>query len=121
MRISDWSSDVCSSDLHGRGGAVGDRAGIRRGDRAVLLERRLQGRNFFRHRLERLLVARDRLGALLAVDFDVDDFEFEAAVLVGLLRALQRFDCNASCASRVKPYFSPVRSANAPIDWTCAV
>src|SRR3546814_9639069 len=49
MRISDWSSDVCSSDLDGldflRGGAFGDRAkvelngAIGRADRAVGVDR----------------------------------------------------------------------------------
>src|SRR3546814_9638005 len=36
MRISDWSSDVCSSDLHGTGAVIGETAII--GDRVRLYQ-----------------------------------------------------------------------------------
>src|SRR3546814_4479436 len=38
MRISDWSSDVCSSDLNGRGGLTLD---LRTGTYAVMLDGKL--------------------------------------------------------------------------------
>src|SRR3546814_14249991 len=71
MRISDWSSDVCSSDLAGRG----DQRPLHDAGRAVLLQQRHQGlahlefgdggldiqvridAECFRRRLDRLLVA----------------------------------------------------------------
>src|SRR3546814_3656008 len=51
VRISDWSSDVCSSDLAAAAGAAG------REERLALLE---QDRR--RHRADRPLAGRDRIG-----------------------------------------------------------
>src|SRR3546814_10301519 len=40
MRISDWSSDVCSSDLPRHGGLPADRAGGDRGDSLAVADQR---------------------------------------------------------------------------------
>src|SRR5205807_2357164 len=73
-----------------RCGAVGNRAGIRSRDRAVLLERGLEARNLLWPGFGGTFVVRDFLRAFFSRDFDWRDLEVERAVLVRLLRARQR-------------------------------
>ena len=58
--VSPRLSATRSARQHQRRGAVGDRAGVGRGDRAALAEGGLQRRDLVGPRLGRLLVVRDR-------------------------------------------------------------
>src|SRR3546814_17980784 len=66
MRISDWSSDVCSSDLHDRGDLQFDsllavyRAGAGTGGGAVEVEELARIDRFGKDLVERLFVAEQR-------------------------------------------------------------
>src|SRR3546814_7049626 len=86
MRISDWSSDVCSSDL---GGVAGSGQGIAchrfRGSYiAVLAEARLEGG---RPRVDRLVAAVD-CGRL--INPDVVRQQIESGLIFGMATALDR-------------------------------
>ena len=75
---------------HQRRRAVGDRARVRRGHRAVLAKRRLQRRHLVGRRLRRLLVLVDHDVALAARHRDRRDLPRERAVVVRGERARER-------------------------------
>ncbi len=72
-----------------RRGAVGDRARIGRGHRAVLAERGLQGRDLLEVSLEGLLVGLDELLFLAGLDRERRGLPRKPAFLVGFLRSLK--------------------------------
>src|SRR3546814_10554103 len=79
MRISDWSSDVCSSDL---GGAVGGRA------RAMEMDVALCERDFDPVLLEQLPQPDEHVGlhatdAAFGIGYPHQDFMFDGAVAEG--------------------------------------
>src|SRR3546814_17564088 len=83
MRISDWSSDVCSSDLPARLGAAVllalHHAGIA-GQEAAALQHRAQARLVERQRLGDAVAHRARLTGEAAALHRADDVELIAAV-----------------------------------------
>src|SRR3546814_3856393 len=89
MRISDWSSDVCSSDLVGvAAGVVGVPVGVPdRGDRpaarARFGEHRVGDRRVDNHRFETLGIV-DQPDIIVAEDGDADDFELCHGYLLSL-------------------------------------
>src|SRR3546814_1128754 len=96
MRISDWSSDVCSSDLGHEPGARQLRvaiAGTARGDRVFLLDPPIRGSRPFT-----LLVHQHRKAlqhTVVAVSFMVAKAKVEA---------LRKQIGRASCRERVRQY-----------------
>src|SRR3546814_11865621 len=104
MRISDWSSDVCSSDLRAAGEAPAPR-GIGPGVRG-----RAVARFTFRRQLLRLGVHRPlrRLPAFMLAVIRVIRKTLAAAGLVALiLRSEERRvgkECVSTCRSRWSPY-----------------
>jgi hypothetical protein len=77
---------------HHGGSAVGDRRRVGRGDRAVLLESRLQSRDLFDVDRKRAFVLVDHDIALAPGNGDRGDFPGETAVVTGLLGAGGRAD-----------------------------
>ncbi len=77
---------------HQRRGAVGDGAGVGRGDGAAFAEGGLEMRNLVEPGLARLLVDGDLAFACAAAHGDRDDLALEAAVFDGGLRAGERRD-----------------------------
>jgi len=73
-------------------GAVGNRAGVGGGHRAVFGECRLQLRNFFDVGIARLLIGINKLIALARRYRDRNDFILEPAIVDGSVGTLQRFD-----------------------------
>src|SRR3546814_14545232 len=108
MRISDWSSDVCSSDLtYGRGPvppiASHRIRGSRLDDGTIMLERRVIG-----------LCDDEPEGKDLAVKIEVDGevrcfckAKYEEAEEAGVTRSEERRvgkECVGTCRSRWSPY-----------------
>src|SRR5690606_18502899 len=90
QRLDPAAGGFLGRQQHGGGGAVGDRRGAGRGDRAVLPERRTQGRDLGHVGLARLLVGGDLDLALAGGDLDRDDLALERTIGKRRLGAVHR-------------------------------
>src|SRR3546814_10452997 len=112
MRISDWSSDVCSSDLAGslaeRGRAAPDRAGepgagpaFRRGRRKHRLHSRLGTTAMQRNLRFKLTAALSLALATAACAADPERSQEAQAIADTIDRKSTRLNSSHSCASRM--------------------
>src|SRR3546814_20530048 len=97
MRISDWSSDVCSSDLHLTSEEV---SSWKAGDRLLLSGGMLTGRDAAHKRIQDMLAKGEKLPV---------DFRGRAIYYVGPVdpRSEERRvgkECVSTCRSRWSPY-----------------
>src|SRR3546814_20808370 len=100
MRISDWSSDVCSSDLYrsGAGKSGGQRQKLAATCLAAALRYQLGGQ-------DRALPSYSTV--VLDEDFDKADAEFTAMAMNIFKRSEERRvgkECVSTCRSRWSPY-----------------
>src|SRR3546814_12103500 len=109
MRISDWSSDVCSSDLLGRADEIPGRGALEHGDVRRPLAVALFGHR--RHDGDRGRARSDhddllaRIIEILRPELRVDDLPLE--ILASGERSAERRvgkECVSTCRSRWSPY-----------------
>src|SRR3546814_16203460 len=123
MRISDWSSDVCSSDLHQVKGKIGDRVtdrrefpiedggdlgAVRAEDEVVTAKVAMNDRNFivvrdmseepFAQSVHALILPRARIGLILA--FPPADLPFEITARLAIVGKATAEIGRASCRER---------------------
>src|SRR3546814_15668633 len=99
MRISDWSSDVCSSDLE-EAEEMADRVGVITGGRLILVEQKDE----LIKKLGRKTLTLNLAEQLEAVPAELADWKLE---LAGDGRSEERRvgkECVSTCRSRWSPY-----------------